>query len=64
ALLRAKPVFATLPGWQSDIRGITQYDDLPANAKAYVDFLEGQIGFPITLVSNGHSRNEITRRQP
>ncbi len=64
ALLRAKPVFATLPGWQSDIRGITQYDDLPANAKAYVDFLEGQIGFPITLVSTGPSRNEITRRQP
>ncbi|MCD8331196.1 MAG: adenylosuccinate synthetase, partial [Oscillospiraceae bacterium] len=48
----------------SDIRGITQYDDLPANAKAYVDFLEGQIGFPITLVSTGPSRNEITRRQP
>ena len=48
---RAKPVFETLPGWKSDIRGITNYADLPANAKAYVDFLEAHIGCPIRIVS-------------
>ena len=37
-LERAKPVFTTLPGWKCDIRGITDYHDLPENAKAYVDF--------------------------
>ena len=60
---RAKPVFVTLPGWKCDIRGITEYDRLPANAKAYVDFLEEKIGCPITMVSTGPKRHEITYRR-
>lgn len=62
ALMRAKPVFTTLPGWRCDIRGCKDYDALPENAKAYVDFLEAQIGYPITLVSTGPKRDEITHR--
>ncbi len=61
-LERAKPVFTTLPGWKCDIRGITDYDALPANAKAYVDFLEKEIGVPIKLVSTGPKRHEIAQR--
>ena len=61
-LERAKPVFTTLPGWKCDIRGITEYDALPANAKAYVDFLEKEIGVPIKLVSTGPKRHEIAQR--
>ena len=61
-LERAKPLFTTLPGWRCDIRGITEYDALPANAKAYVDFLEKEIGVPIQLVSTGPKRHEITQR--
>lgn len=61
---RAKPVFTTLPGWKTDIRGITDYDALPENAKAYVDFLEQQIEAPITLVSTGPKRSEMTHRTP
>lgn len=61
---RAKPVFTTLPGWKTDIRGITEYDALPENAKAYVDFLEQQIEAPITLVSTGPKRSEMTHRTP
>ncbi len=64
ALLRAKPVFETLPGWKTDIRGCRDYDSLPANAKAYVDFLEAHIGVPITMVSTGPKREEITCRTP
>ena len=60
---RAKPVFTTLPGWKCDIRGITDYAALPANAKAYVDFLEQEIGVPITLVSTGPKRHEIAQRK-
>ena len=60
---RAKPVFVTLPGWKCDIRGITEYEQLPANAKAYVDFLEEKIGCPITMVSTGPKRHEITYRR-
>ncbi len=61
-LEHAKPVFTTLPGWKCDIRGITDYDALPANAKAYVDFLEKEIGVPIKLVSTGPKRHEIAQR--
>ena len=63
-LLRARPVFETLPGWKSDIRGCTDYSALPANARAYVDFLEAHIGCPITLVSSGPKREEMTHRTP
>ncbi len=61
-LERAKPVFTTLPGWKCDIRGITDYHDLPENAKAYVDFLESHIEAPITMVSTGPKRHEMTYR--
>ena len=61
-LMRAKPVFTTLPGWKCDIRGCGSYDELPQQAKDYVDFLEARIGYPITLVSTGPKRHEITAR--
>ena len=64
SLLRAKPVFTTLPGWKCDIRGCKSYEDLPENARAYVDFLESHIGAPITLVSSGPKREEMTYRTP
>ena len=59
---RAKPVFTTLPGWKTDIRGITDYDQLPENAKAYVDFLEQKTEAPITIVSTGPKRHENCSR--
>ena len=62
-LMRAKPVFETLPGWKCDVRGVTDYDALPANAKGYVEFLEKCIGAPITIVSTGPKRHEIALRK-
>ena len=62
-LLRAKPVFETLPCWKCDVRGVTDYDALPAQAKAYVEFLESKIGVPITIVSTGPKRHEIALRK-
>ena len=61
-LERAKPIFTTLPGWKCDVRGITEYKDLPPEAKAYVDFLEKEIETPINIVSTGPKRHEITHR--
>lgn len=58
----AKPVYKTLPGWKSDVRGTTDYGKLPKEAKNYVDFIEKEIGVPIKLVSTGPKRNEIARR--
>ena len=64
SLMRAKPVFETLPGWKSDVRGITDFEALPEQAKGYVKFLESHIGVPITIVSTGPKRHEIALRQP
>ncbi len=61
-LNRAKPVLEVLPGWKSDIRGITKYEDLPENCRKYIEFVEKQIGVPITIVSNGPGRKDIIFR--
>ena len=61
-LEKAKPVLKTLPGWKCDIRGIKNYEDLPENCRKYVEFTEEQIGFPITMVSNGPGRDDIIYR--
>ena len=61
-LYKAKPVYETLPGWKCDIRGIKNYDELPKEAKAYVEFIEKQLGVKISMVSNGPGRHEILYR--
>lgn len=62
SLNRAKPVLEVLPGWKQDVRGITRYEDLPANCRAYVEFIEQELGVPVTMVSNGPGRDELIRR--
>ncbi len=61
-LKKAKPVFKVLPGWKCDIQGIRRYEDLPGNCRAYVEFIEDQLGLPITMVSNGPAREDIIYR--
>ncbi len=62
-LKKAKPVYEYLPGWKEEIRGITEYDKLPENCRKYIEFIEKEIGVPITMVSNGPGRHEIIRRK-
>ena len=62
-LEKAKPVLKKLPGWKCDIRGIHNFDELPENCRKYVEFIEEQIGFPITMVSNGPGREDIIYRE-
>lgn len=61
-LAKAKPVYVTLPGWKCDIRGIKNYEDLPENCRRYIEFIEKEIGYPITMVSNGPERHDIIYR--
>lgn len=61
-LKAAKPVYETLPGWKSEIRGIKKYEDLPENCRKYIEFVEEKIGYPITMVSNGPGREDIIYR--
>ena len=61
-LEKAKPVYEVLPGWKCDIRGIRIYEELPENCRKYIEFIENQIGYPITMVSNGPGRDDIIYR--
>ena len=62
-LKRCKPVYKVFPGWKCDIRGIRRFEDLPQKAQDYVNFIEQQIGYPITMVSNGPAREDIIYRE-
>ena len=62
-LKKAKPVYTTLPGWKTEIRGITKYEDLPENCRNYIEFIEKELEVPITMVSNGPGRHEIIHRR-
>ena len=61
-LNEAKPVLKKLPGWKSDIRGIRKYEELPENCRKYIEFIEKEIGYPITIISNGPGRDDIIYR--
>lgn len=62
SLKKAKPVWKVLPGWKCDIKGIRRYEELPENCRRYVEFIEEQLGFPVTMVSNGPGRDDIIYR--
>lgn len=62
-LEKAKPVLEVLDGWNCDIRGIKNYDELPENCRRYIEFCEEHIGYPITYISNGPSRSDIIKRR-
>ena len=61
-LERAKPVLKSFAGWKCDIRGIRNYTDLPENCRAYVEFIEDEIGFPVKIVTNGPKRDDVILR--
>ena len=62
-LEKAKPVYKVLPGWKCDITGIRNYEELPKECREYVEFVEKELGFPITMVSNGPGREDIIFRK-
>lgn len=61
-LERANPVLKVLPGWKCDIRGIRSYEELPQNCRNYIEFIEKEIEYPITMISNGPGRDDIIYR--
>ncbi len=62
-LARCQPVYQTLPGWQSDTVGITDYSALPEKARAYIAYLENALGLPIAIVSTGPDRVHTIQRE-
>ena len=57
-LNHVKPVYTTLKGWQTDTTGTTSFDDLPENARAYLNFIAEDLDVKICLVSTGAKRKE------
>ena len=63
-LREVKPVYETLPGWQRDIRAVRRMDDLPSNARRYLDRLSQLIGPPVEIVSVGPDREQTILVEP
>jgi adenylosuccinate synthase len=58
----AEPVLQTLPGWRCDISHLRSFDQLPAQAQQYVQWIEQAIGVPIRIISVGPNREQTIYR--
>jgi adenylosuccinate synthase len=64
-LSACRPGYRDLPGWQEDLADVRAYDDLPANARRYVEYLEAALDIPVLVVSVGPGRDQtIVRKNP
>lgn len=52
------PVYKTFAGWQADLTGMTTYDELPAELKQYIQFIEDEVEVPIKIISVGPDRKQ------
>ena len=57
-----EPLYEELPGWTTPTEGVVQEDNLPPEAKHYLDFLEERLGVPAVIVSTGPRREETMTR--
>jgi adenylosuccinate synthase len=57
--VQIEPVFKTFEGWKTDITGISNYTDMPAAMKTYIDYLTDFIKIPVNYISNGPGREQI-----
>jgi adenylosuccinate synthase len=55
---RCEPIIEEMPGWQESTAGIRCLDDLPANARAYIDRLEEAVGVRVDIISTGADRQD------
>ncbi len=58
-LHRSIPVYEELPGWQADLSEVTERSQLPAEAEAYLQFVEDQAGVPVGMVGVGPGRRQV-----
>ncbi len=59
ALERCKPIYEEHAGWPSPTASVTNFEDLPSEARAYVERLEELIGVPIDVISTGRHRDDV-----
>jgi len=61
---KAEPVWETFPGWKDDLTGAREIDDLPKEARRFLEAIESAVGVPISWVSVGPGREHIVRFKP
>jgi adenylosuccinate synthase len=61
-LMRVKPVYREMPGWKTDITGCRKWEDLPVQARGYIDFIGSFVGAPVNIVRLGPEREQTIRR--
>ncbi|HEV7608884.1 MAG TPA: adenylosuccinate synthase [Steroidobacteraceae bacterium] len=65
AFADVEPVYEEMPGWKESTIGVTSYDGLPKNARAYLERLQELAGVPIDIISTGPDRDQtIVLRHP
>lgn len=62
-LSRVEPAYRVLPGWRGEFRDARSFEDLPANLKSFVQFLESCLSTPISSVSTGPERAQFVKRR-
>ena len=63
-LPEAKPVYKNFPGWKKSTEGCANYDDLPIEARNYLEFIEKELETPIAFISTGPKRSEMINNLP
>jgi adenylosuccinate synthase len=58
----AKPIYESMPGWSEDLTACRSFEDLPANARAYIERVEDLIGARVSAIGVGPGRDEIIER--
>ena len=58
-----EPVYEELPGWQEEVEGATDLQQLPANCRHYIDFIEEYLDAPIGMISTGPDRKHIIYKE-
>jgi adenylosuccinate synthase len=58
-LYHCEPDYVEMAGWKEDITGVREYDDLPDEARAYVEYIEEVVGVPVGWVSVGPERSQL-----
>jgi adenylosuccinate synthase len=55
-LRRVKPIYETLPGWQTDVTAVRKLSDMPAGARRYLERISELVGRPVEVISVGPDR--------
>lgn len=59
ALANVEVKYKTMPGWQKATTGATNYDELPSNARKYIEFIESYVGVSIRHIGTGPGRESM-----